>query len=122
MAWVEKVAGISPKAITPEQCLNEILPIVKSAPAFKEGFALYDSGNYGGAYDGQCEGSTCGKENGFAEYGVIPDYMCDIDEIETAILDRTKVWKGIRCVWERNYTLLNHKVNKCIVLQEIKNI
>lgn len=122
MAWIEKVQGISPRAMTKKQCLDEILPIVRSGPAFKEGFQLFDSGNFGGSYDGQCEINTCGKENGFGEYGRIPDFMKDIDEIETPILDRKKVWHGIRCVHERNLCLLKYKTAKHVILQEIRGL
>ena len=120
--YVERVQGISPKFITQEECLNEILPIVRSAPAFREGFQLYNSGNYGGAYTGSCESGTDGKDDGFYEFGRIVDFMKDINEIENSILDRSKVWHGIRCVWERNLALVKFRIDKHIILREIRGL
>ena len=122
MSHVEKVQGISPKFMNEEDCLKEILPVVRSGNAFKEGFRLYDSGNYCGVYSGDCESGSDGKDDGFEEYGRIPDFMKDLEEIDNQILDRGRVFKAIRCVYERNLTILKYRINKHIILQEIKDI
>ena len=118
MAWVEKVQGISPKAMTEEQCLNEILPIVRSGPAFREGFQLYDSGNYCSSYTGGCEAGSDGKDDGFYEFGRIVDFIKDIEGIENPILDRSRVWHSIRCLWQRNLALVKFRIDKHIIIKE----
>ncbi len=122
MAHVERIQGISPKFMTENQCLNEILPVVRSGAAFKEGFQLYDSGNYCGVYTGNCESGSDGKDDGFYEYGKILDFKKDIEEIDNPTLDRSRVFKAIRCVYERNLTILKYRINKHIILQEIRQI
>jgi len=49
--------------------------------------------------------------------------MLDLEDMKTEpILDRARVWHGIKCVYEKNLCLLKYRINKKIITREIKEI